>query len=157
MEFNKIKHKIFRSLCISSFNTSGLRVSLLRKLGVTIGEDVVINDGFSIASDIGHEHNLSIGDRVAFGPNVTIVLTSHPNNSRLRTMKSLHENFEVFGSVRIDDDAWIGAGAIILPNVVVGRCSVVGAGSIVTKNVPPYSIVAGNPAEIINSIEEKVL
>ena len=53
----------------------------------------------------------------------------------------------------IEDDAWIGAGAIILPGVTIHKGAIVGAGSVVTKDVPPYSIVAGNPARVIRQID----
>ncbi len=58
----------------------------------------------------------------------------------------------VGGGVIIEDDCWIGAGAIILNGITIGKGSVVGAGSVVTKDVPPYTIVAGNPARKIKDI-----
>ncbi len=57
-----------------------------------------------------------------------------------------------WGGVIIEDDCWIGAGAIILNGITIGKGSVVGAGSVVTKDVPPYTIVAGNPARKIKDI-----
>jgi maltose O-acetyltransferase len=54
--------------------------------------------------------------------------------------------------IHIDDNVWIGAGAIILPRVTVGRNSIIAAGSVVTKSVPPYTIVAGNPAKVIRKL-----
>jgi acetyltransferase-like isoleucine patch superfamily enzyme len=53
------------------------------------------------------------------------------------------------GDIIIEDDVWIGVNAVILGDVKIGRGAVVGAGSIVTKNIPPYAIVAGNPAKVI--------
>ena len=55
----------------------------------------------------------------------------------------------------IEDEVWIGANVTILPGIKVGKCSVIGAGSIVTKDVPEYSIVAGIPAKVIKKIGEK--
>ena len=60
----------------------------------------------------------------------------------------------VSGPITIEDGVWIGAGAIVLANVTVGRKSIVGAGAIVTKDVPPFSIVAGNPAKVIGMVNE---
>jgi len=59
------------------------------------------------------------------------------------------------GKILIQDDAWIGAGAIILPNVTIGRGVVVGAGAVVTKDVPPYTVVAGVPAKEIKKLDLK--
>lgn len=148
----KILKKVYRSFSKSSIIPGTLRIHYLRKSGINIGEKVTINEGFTLACDIGYESNLTIEDRVAFGPNVTIVVTSHPNHSRLRDLKDQYPSFEVFGKVRIMHDAWIGAGAIVLPNVVVGEYSVIGAGAVVTKNVPRYSVVAGVPAKIIRDL-----
>ena len=59
----------------------------------------------------------------------------------------------VSGPIRIEDGAWIGAGAIILAGVTVGQKSIVGAGAVVTRDVPPYAIVAGNPAKVLGRID----
>jgi len=59
------------------------------------------------------------------------------------------------GKIIIQDDAWIGAGAIILPNVTIGKGAVVGAGAVVTKDVPPYTVVAGVPAKEIKKLDLK--
>ena len=152
----KILKKVYRSFSKSSVIPGTLRVHFLRKSGINIGEKVTINEGFTLACDIGYESNLTIEDRVAFGPNVTIVVTSHPNHSRLRDLKDQYPSFEVFGKVRIMHDAWIGAGAIILPEITVGEYSIVGAGAVVTTDVPPFCIVAGVPAKILRKIEISV-
>ena len=96
--------------------------------------------------------NLTIGNRVSFGPNVTLVVASQPNNSRLKPVLSYPKR-----SIIIHEDAWIGAGAIIMPNVEIGTCSVVGSGSVVTHDVAPYTIVAGNPAKLIKTIDKELL
>lgn len=59
----------------------------------------------------------------------------------------------VWGGVKIKDDVWIGAGAIILSGVTIGECSVIGAGAVVTKDVEPYTVVAGVPARKIKDIK----
>jgi len=132
-----------------------LRIYFLRRAGVHIGDQVVINEGFTMACDIGYESNLTIEDRVAFGPNATVVVTSHPNNSRLRKHKDVYPFIEVFGNISIRQDAWIGAGVIILPNITIGEGSVVGAGAVVTRDVPPYTVVTGVPAKIIRNLSPR--
>ncbi|MBU4501129.1 MAG: acyltransferase [Nanoarchaeota archaeon] len=99
------------------------------------------------------EHHLDIQDRVSIAPNVIIIVTSDPNNSKLREFKNKYSFIEIKGKVTIKHDAWIGAGAIILPNVTIGEFAVVGAGSIITKDVPMFTVVAGVPAKVIKNIE----
>jgi len=121
-------------------------------LGVHIGDEVYIADGFTLACDIGLESNLNIHDRVSIGPNVILILTSDPNMSKLRQLKDKFKFIEVKGIITINRDAWIGAGSIILPNITIGESAIVGAGSVVTKDVPPYTVVVGNPAKIIRTM-----
>jgi maltose O-acetyltransferase len=88
-----------------------------------------------------------IGDHVMMGPDVTI-LTSNHRYDRLDT-PMIDQGGTDHQPVTIEDDVWIGTHTIILPGVRVGNGAVVGAGSVVTKDVPSYAIVAGNPARLI--------
>ena len=135
--------KFFRSLAKSPFIPNGLRISLLRRSGIRIGDDVTIGEGFTVSCNLGYEPDLTIEDRVAIGANITVILTSTFNT---------HPSMNVFGQVVIRHDAWIGAGVIILPDITVGNNSVIGAGAVVTKDVPPYCVVAGVPAKVINQL-----
>ena len=117
---------------------------------VTIGEDAVINKNFIISDD--YKPLLVIGNRVAISPNVTIICSSAPNNSLLVNHKYIKSNLIQSKKVIIENDVWIGANSVILPGIRVGNHSIIGAGSIVTKDVTPYSIVAGSPAIKINTI-----
>ncbi|MDR7665081.1 acyltransferase [Methanosarcina sp. Z-7115] len=149
--------KFFRRICRALAKIvfpSSLRVFFLRLAGVNIGRDVAINEGFTIACDVGHEENLLIEDRVAVGPGTTFILTSDPNYSRLNNFKSIYSFIDIKGKIELKHDSWIGAGAIIIPNVTIGEFSVVGAGSVVTKDVPPYTVVAGVPARNIKYLDK---
>ena len=127
------------------FPWNPIRVFALRGAGYRVGSRVYVGEEFHVIDDLDRNTcSLTIGDRVAIAARVLVILSSHPNNSVLRG-----EVEEVHGSVAIADDAWIGAGAIILPNVTVGEQAVVGAGSIVTRDVAPRTVVAGNPAQLI--------
>ncbi len=127
-----------------------IRTALLRLSGIVIGRESFVNMGVCFVDNY-RGGAIQIGDRVAIAPGAMFVADSDPNASRLQAIDS----FTVRGKVVIQNDAWIGAGAIILPNVTVGHCAVVGAGAIVTKDVADYAIVAGNPARSIGDVREK--
>jgi acetyltransferase-like isoleucine patch superfamily enzyme len=132
------------------FPLNGVRVRALRSAGYRVGRSVYIGEGLHVTDDLFRDVcSLSIGNRVAIAQRVLIVLASHPNESRLKSVVD-----PVFGQVVIEDDAWIGAGAIILPNVTVGEAAIVGAGAVVTKDVEPRTIVVGNPARPLRSVDE---
>lgn len=128
---------------------SQIRVILLRLCGYSIGEQVFIGEDLIISDNI-HDKNVTIGDRVAIGPRVTLVPNSSPNFSRIRPYVKA-----VNGKIIIEKDAWIGAGVIILPDITIGVGCVVGAGAVVTKDVPPFTIVGGVPAKFIKKMGVK--
>lgn len=131
------------------FPLNNVRVWGLRLCGFKIGKNVYIGSDLIIASILGSKDcMLEIGDRVAIGPRVTIVLSSDANWSRLSDVIT-----PIKGKVIIKNDSWIGAGAILLPNITIQEMSIIGAGSVVTKDVPDYVIVAGIPAKIINKVK----
>ncbi|MGB9940444.1 acyltransferase [Methanosarcina sp.] len=126
---------------------NGLRVGLYRAASYIIGNEVYIGEKLIIVDKLSDQNNIIIGSRVAISPGVILVASSEPNFSRIKPyVKTEH------GIIQIKDDAWIGAGAIILPNITIGEGSVVGAGAVVTKDVAPYTIVAGVPAKKINEV-----
>ncbi len=127
---------------------------------IDIGEWCFIGDGARIWSS----SKILIEDRVMISHNVNIFDNlTHPLSPILR-----HEQFKSIvtrghpssdldlgeKSVRVCSDAWVGTGAIILKGVTIGKGSIVGAGAVVTKDVPPFTIVAGNPARIIRELTE---
>ena len=89
-----------------------------------------------------------IGDSVMIGPNVTIATAAHPILPGLRK-KAAQYNLPV----RSGDNVWIGAGAIILPGVTIGENSVIGAGSVVTKDIPANVVAVGNPCRVLRPME----
>jgi len=112
---------------------------------IHLGRNVFINHGCSFL-DLG---GITIEDDVMIGPRVNITPENHPVEVSER--KTL-----VPDAVVIKRNAWIGAGATILPGVTVGENSVVAAGAVVTKDVPANTVVAGVPAKTINQIEEPI-
>ncbi len=106
---------------------------------VTFGEDVFINHSFT-AMSIG---GIEIGDRVQIGPHVIIVTDNHDLENRY-VLKCR--------TVRIGDNVWIGAGAMIMPGVTIGENAVIAGGAVVTKDVPAGAVVGGNPAKVIRTL-----
>lgn len=90
---------------------------------------------------------VTIGDHVLFGPGVQIYTAYHPLEAQPR-----RDLLEAAKPISIGTNVWIGGNAIILPGVVIGDNAVVGAGSVVTKDVPPNVVVAGNPGRILREI-----
>lgn len=82
-----------------------------------------------------------------FGPAVTIATVGHPINPNYR-------EYMYADSVVIEDNCWIGAGVVICPGVTIGKNSVIGAGSVVTKNIPANSVAVGNPCRVLREINE---
>ena len=125
-----------------------IRIKIYKHLGMSIGKDVYIGPGLEII-DQTLSNLVTLGDRVTISPRVTLVVSSSPNNSKLREIYP-----RKIGRITIEDDAWIATGAIILPGITIGKMSVVGAGSVVTKDVPPFTVVGGVPAKVIKKIGE---
>lgn len=93
---------------------------------------------------------VKIGDNVLIGPNVSIYTAGHPIHADTRKT-----GYEYGAPITIGDNVWIGGNSIILPDVTVGSNSVIAAGSVVTKDVPEWTVVAGNPARVIKKITDK--
>jgi acetyltransferase-like isoleucine patch superfamily enzyme len=143
-----VKKKVCK-LMAKYFPVCSVRISALRAAGYKVGNAVYVGEELHVTDEVDcRAGRLTIGDRVAIAQRVMIILSSYANNSLYRDLFG-----STFGDVVIERDAWIGAGAIILPNVTIGEGSIVGAGSVVTKSVPPLTIVAGNPARVIRQVE----
>lgn len=104
-----------------------------------IENDVKIGDNCTIKSGVYLWDGISIEENVFIGPNVTFTNDKYPKSKIYPTK---------FDEILIKSNSSIGAGAILLGGIIVGNSCIVGAGSVVTKNVPDYSIVKGNPAKI---------
>ncbi|KAK4985047.1 hypothetical protein LTR66_000194 [Elasticomyces elasticus] len=113
---------------------------------VVLGQNVFINFNCTIVDTCA----VTIGSRTLIAPNVSIYSGLHPLDPVLRNGT---KGPEAGKPVSVGEDCWIGGNAIILPGVTVGKGAVVGAGSVVTKDVSQYTVVAGNPARVIRSIE----
>ena len=104
---------------------------------IHLGEDVFVNYNCVFLDVVG----IVIGDRTQIGPGVHIYAADHPRDHEVR-----RRGLELARPVEIGSDVWIGGGAIILPGISIGDRAIVGAGSVVTKDVAADAKVAGNPA-----------
>ncbi len=111
-------------------------------VGITIGDRTGIGDHSYLSGQGG----IAIGDDVLLGPGVRVFSENHEFGDRVRPIRT---QGEVRAPVTIESDCWIGAGATILASVRIGRGAVIGAGSVVTRDVPAYAVAAGNPAKVI--------
>ena len=111
---------------------------------VHLGRGVYINFSLTAVDD----SHIYIGDYTMLGPNVIIVTATHPIDPALRGEKPLQYNLPV----RIGKNCWIGAGATILPGVTIGDNSVIGAGSLVTKDIPANVLAMGAPCRVSREI-----
>jgi maltose O-acetyltransferase len=114
------------------------------------GFDIEIGDYSGIGENARVGGGLVIGKYVMMGPEVVILTGTHRYDDVTRPM--MLQGGEA-SRVIIEDDVWIGARVIILPNVRIGRSSIIGAGAVVAKDVPPFSVVVGNPAKVIRMRE----
>ncbi|UJO17267.1 Maltose O-acetyltransferase [Fulvia fulva] len=109
---------------------------------VEVGDNVFINFNCTILDTC----KVKIGARTLIGSSVSLYAGGHPLDPGVRNGT---KGPEFGGEIVIEEDCWLGGSVIVLPNVTIGKGSTVGAGSVVTKDVPPYSVVVGNPARVI--------
>ena len=133
----------------------GNKIAYLRHLGVRIGQNCTLVNSIQ---DYGSEPWLiELGNHVQIAHGVVFI--THDGASRLFRHRVPGASLlwgNRFGTVRVLDNSFIGVNALVLPGVQIGPNSIVGAGSVVSKDVPPDSVVAGVPARLICSLEEYV-
>lgn len=112
---------------------------------VHFGNNVYANFNLTLVDDT----DIYVGDKVMFGPNVTVATAGHPIDPELR-YQAMQYNIPV----HIGENVWIGANAVVLPGVTIGDNSVIGAGSVVTKDIPANVVAVGNPCRVLREIGE---
>ncbi|WP_437731830.1 sugar O-acetyltransferase [Sorangium sp. So ce1335] len=110
---------------------------------ITIGARCFANFGL-VALDVAP---ITLGDDVQIGPNVQLLTPTHPVEPEPRRQK-----WEAAKPIKIGNNVWLGGGAIVLPGVTIGDNTVVGAGSVVTRDLPANVVAVGNPARVIRTI-----
>lgn len=138
-EYRQLLDELFDGLDETSYAAPPINVN--RGKNVKIGKNVFINNNLTCMS-LGE---VTIEDNVMIAPNVTILTNNHDlEDHQVLTYKPIH----------IRENAWIGAGAFILPGVTIGKNAVVGAASVVTKDIPDNCVAVGSPAKIIRKIHK---
>lgn len=143
-KYDGLSESIRRVLVRGYIDSCGKKVNIQRK--AIIARRVRIGDCSGIGEKCLVQGNVKIGNHVMMGPEVIIYTQNHRFDRIDITMDE--QGFSDEKAVIIEDDVWIGARVIILPGVTIGKGSVIGAGSVVTKTIPEYSIAVGNPAVV---------
>ncbi len=113
---------------------------------VHLGKGVYFNFGVTMVDDT----HIYIGDYTMFGPHVTVATAGHPVLPKLRK-----QAYQYNAPVHIGSNCWLGAGVIVLPGVTIGDNTVIGAGSVVTKDIPSNVIAVGNPCRVLREINDR--
>ena len=158
--------------CLYEFNMTrptemDKREKLLKEMFAEIGEDCYIEP--PLHSNFGGHHvhfgnsvyanfnltlvddtHIYVGDHTMFGPNVVVATAGHPIVPELRELA-----YQYNAPVHIGRNCWLGAGVIVLPGITIGDNSVIGAGSVVTKDIPANVVAVGNPCRVLREINEQ--
>ena len=126
--------------------------TILGTNNVEIGERVIIPNGTILSSLPGDEESkIIIEDDVLFAPNVSIYSSTHNYNDKTMPIKNQGYNTAL---TRLKTGCWIGINSVIMPGITIGKNSVIGANSVVTRDVPDYTVFAGVPAKLIKHITD---
>ena len=133
------------------FGSCGKNVWIVPPMKLAVGKYISIGEGcyFNAGTTFIDDWKIEIGKNCLFGPNVTLCTTGHPisPNHRMDGMYSF--------PIKIGNTCWIGANVIVLPGITIGDHSVIGAGSVVTKDIPANVVAAGNPCRVLRQIDER--
>lgn len=140
--------------CYSSFileplNFKKIRASFWRKIGCKVGKDVLI--GHSVSLDYGNANMITIEDKVII-TNCCILLCHRRNIKNYKKGDNAYDLPYIYAPITLKKGCQIGMGSIIMPGVTIGEGAIVGAHSVVTHNVPAWTIVVGSPAKVIKEL-----
>ncbi|MET8517798.1 sugar O-acetyltransferase [Streptomyces sp. NPDC005077] len=143
-----------RSLLVEIFGSVGERTVLLPPFHAGFGSNVHIGDDFfgNVNLTFVDDVDIHIGNDVMIAPSVTLTTTGHPVHPSRRT------DFGRFSEpIVIEDKAWIGSNVVILPGVRIGYGSVIGAGSVVSRSIPPMTVALGAPCRVVRPFPDEDL
>ncbi len=140
-----------RALLVAALGSVGERVVLLPPFHAAYGSNVHIGDDFYGNANLTFvdDVDIQIGDGVMIAPSVTLATTGHPVHPARRV------DFARFSEpIAIEDKVWIGSNVVVLPGVRIGYGSVVGAGSVVSRDIPPMVVAVGTPCRVLRQITD---
>ncbi|HEV3122200.1 MAG TPA: sugar O-acetyltransferase [Isosphaeraceae bacterium] len=139
-----------RRILLSLFGAGGDSVLMQPPFFCDYGSNILLGENvfFNFNCVVLDVCQVKIGDHSQFGPAVQIYTATHPMNAELRRTREFAKPIE------IGSDVWVGGGAILCPGVRIGSRSVIGAGSVVTREIPEGVVAAGNPCRVIREINE---
>lgn len=143
-----------RELLVEILASVGERTVLLPPFHAAFGSNVHIGDDFfgNVNLTFVDDVDIRIGDDVMIAPSVTLTTTGHPVHPARRA------DFGRFSEpIVIEDKVWIGSNAVVLPGVRIGYGSVVGAGSVVSRSIPPMSVALGTPCRVVRPVTDEDL
>ncbi len=142
--------EVRRSILMALFGTGGESVWMQPPFFCDYGSNILLGERvfFNFNCVVLDVCLVKVGDFTLFGPAVQIYTATHPMNAELRRKQEFAKPIE------IGSDVWVGGGAIICPGVKIGSKSVIGAGSVVTRDIPAGVFAAGNPCRVIREITE---
>lgn len=143
-----------RALLVAIFGSVGERTVLLPPFHAGFGSNVHIGDDFfgNVNLTFVDDVEIRIGHGVMIAPSVTLTTTGHPVHPSRRT------DFARFSEpIVLEDKVWIGSNAVLLPGVRIGYGSVIGAGSVVSRSIPPMSVALGAPCRVVRPITDEDL
>lgn len=117
---------------------------------ITVGYGVQINYNALIDASSG---SITIGNNVLIGPNCVLRAANHVFTDTTKPIKAQGYSG---GPITIGDDCWLGSNVVVLKNVTIGKGSIIGAGAVVNRDIPPFSIAVGVPARVVGSREKKI-
>ncbi len=141
----RLRRRLLEELCASVGEDTEIRPPFYIDYGsrITVGARCFANFGL-VALDVAP---ITIGDDVQIGPNVQLLTPTHPVDPGPR-----RDKWESAQPITIGDNVWLGGGVIVLPGVTIGADTVVGAGSVVTKDLPAGVLAVGNPARVVRML-----
>lgn len=145
----KAARRLRRLLAAGMLDNCGVAVNIEHGAWFGSGRGISVGDRSAIGMDALVIGPLIVGNDVMMGPRCTLISNNHAQSSTKIPMNK--QGYAPSKPIVLGDDVWIGAGVTILPGVHVGSGSVVGAGSVVTRDVPALVVAAGNPARVIRA------